>query len=126
MVSARTYLFEGKIDGICSPGAGFFSITTYKSQKIGEVSIFVTTEILILHFKCFKINFENRPYKFPPPHTNVLALNMYTRYLKRMVFALKLFEFIYLQLYFKNKIAPGDYKKPLIILSLLTKYTYYF
>ena len=58
MVSARTYLFEGKIDGICSPGAGFFSITTYKSQKIGEVSIFATAETKVLHFKCLKIRFE--------------------------------------------------------------------
>ena len=57
----RTF-FEGKVDGAWLPGAGFFSIETYKSQDIGKVSIFVTLEIKVLHSKCIKINFENRPY----------------------------------------------------------------
>ena len=55
--------FEGKVDGVWSPGACFFSIATYKSQKIGEVSIFATAETKVLYIKCFKINFENRPYR---------------------------------------------------------------
>jgi hypothetical protein len=40
-------------------GAGFFSTATYKSQKIGEVSIFEMTETKALYFQCFKISFEN-------------------------------------------------------------------
>ena len=54
--------FEGKVDSAWSPGENFLSIATYKSQEIGEVSTFVTEEIKVLHFKCIKINFENRPY----------------------------------------------------------------
>ena len=34
--------FEGKVDSAWSPWAGFFSLATYKSQKIWQVSIFVT------------------------------------------------------------------------------------
>ena len=45
MVFSQPYLYEGKVDGPWSPGAGFFSISTYKSQKIGEVNIFVRAEI---------------------------------------------------------------------------------
>jgi len=52
----RTF-YEGKDDGAWSLGR-VFSIATYKSQKIGEVSIFVTAKIYILHLKCFKINFK--------------------------------------------------------------------
>ena len=37
--------FEDKVDSAGSPGAVFFSILTYKSQKIGEVSIVATIEI---------------------------------------------------------------------------------
>ena len=45
--------FSGKVDSAWSPGAGFFSIATYKSQNIGEVSIFATAETKVLYFKCF-------------------------------------------------------------------------
>ena len=45
MVVSQNLPFEGTVDGPCSPGAGFFSIATYKSQKIGEVSIFVMEDI---------------------------------------------------------------------------------
>ena len=40
----RTF-YEGNVDGAWSPGAAFFSIATYKSQKMEEVNIFVTAEI---------------------------------------------------------------------------------
>ena len=60
--SARTSLFEGKVDGVWSPGAGLISIATYKSQKIGEASIFATVETKFLYFKWIRISFENRPY----------------------------------------------------------------
>ena len=35
----------GKVDSALLPGAAFFSIATYKSQKTGEESIFITAEI---------------------------------------------------------------------------------
>jgi len=38
-------------------GADFFSIATYKSQKIGDVSLFATAETKVLYLKCFKIRF---------------------------------------------------------------------
>ena len=61
-LSARTYLFEGKVDGAWSPEAGFFLIATYKSQKIEEVNIFVKAEIEVLHFKFITRDVVKSPY----------------------------------------------------------------
>ena len=49
--------FEGKVDGVWSPGACFFSIATYKSQKIREVSIFKTVKKFCI-LKRFKLTLK--------------------------------------------------------------------
>ena len=55
---------EGKIDRFSKMVRGrqgrVSFLQTYKSQKIGEVSIFAMAETKVLYFKCFKISFENR------------------------------------------------------------------
>ena len=59
-----------KVDVAWSPGADLIYIATYKSQKTEEINIFVTADIGVLHFKCFKIDlpFPRKRYVLAESH----------------------------------------------------------
>ena len=47
-LSARRYLFEGKFDGVCSPGWIILYCNLQITKDLGGIYIFVTAEIKVL------------------------------------------------------------------------------